>query len=482
MPLGNSFRLYCITLFYLRQSTKIKDFLNSFFSQWINGIFGSILKSEFGVNKSLFMKYTPLPQSLYIRNRQKLKSKLPPKSIAVFNSNDIMPTNADGTMRFRQNNDLFYLSGIDQEESVLVICPDFPDPNQREVLFLRETNEHVAVWEGHKYTKEEAFAVSGIENIQWVSNFDTVLNTLMALSEHVYLNANEHLRAAVEVETRDARFIKSCRERYPLHQYHRVAPLMHQLRAVKEKEEIDQMQIACDITEKGFRRILSFVKPGVKEYEIEAEYIHEFIRNKSKGFAYEPIIASGLNACVLHYIENKEICKEGDLILMDVGAEYGNYNADMTRTIPVNGKFTKRQRAVYEAVLRIKSEALAILRPGINIQDYHKEVGLMMQSELVNLGLIDQTDIKNQDPKWPAFKKYFMHGTSHHLGLDVHDVGTMHEPITPGMVFTVEPGIYIPKESMGIRLENNIVILEDGYFDLMRNIPIIPEEIEELMN
>ncbi|AFL84450.1 Xaa-Pro aminopeptidase [Belliella baltica DSM 15883] len=428
------------------------------------------------------MKYNPLPKELYIKNRKKLTEKLPAKSVAVFHSNDIMPTNADGTMRFRQNNDIFYLSGIDQEESILILCPDFPNPDMREVLFLRETNEHIAIWEGHKYTKDEALEASGIQNIQWLANFDQVLNTLMSLSENVFLNTNEHLRADVQVESRDSRFIKTCKERFPLHTYHRVAPLMHQLRAVKEQEEINQMQIACDITEKGFRRILSFVKPGVTEYEIEAEFIHEFIRNRSKGFAYEPIIASGANACVLHYIENKEICKDGDLILFDVGAEYGNYNADMSRTIPVNGRFTKRQRAVYDSVLRVQSAAMDILRPGVNIQDYHKEVGLIMQSELVSLGLIDQTDIKNQDPKWPAYKKYFMHGTSHHLGLDVHDVGTMYEAITPGMVFTVEPGIYIQEEGLGIRLENNIVIQDNGYFDLMRNIPIEAEEIEELMN
>ncbi|EPA00257.1 Xaa-Pro aminopeptidase [Indibacter alkaliphilus LW1] len=428
------------------------------------------------------MKYTPLPNTLYIKNRKKLAEKLPSKSLAVFHSNDIMPTNADGTMKFRQNNDLLYLSGIDQEESILVICPDFPDPDMREILFLRETNEHIAIWEGHKYTKEEAQEASGIENIQWLDKFDNIFNTLISLSEHVFLNTNEHLRAGTVVETRDARFIKSCKERYPLHQYHRAAPLMHQLRAVKEQEEIDQMQIACDITEKGFRRILSFVKPGVTEYEIEAEFIHEFIKNRSKGFAYEPIIASGANACVLHYLENKETCKGGDLILFDVGAEYGNYNADMSRTIPVNGRFTPRQRSVYEAVLRVQKGAMDILRPGINIQEYHKEVGLMMQAELLGLGLIDQTDIQNQDPKWPAYKKYFMHGTSHHLGLDVHDVGTMYEPISSGMVFTVEPGIYIPEENLGIRLENNIVIQDNGYLDLMRNIPIEVEEIEELMN
>jgi Xaa-Pro aminopeptidase len=428
------------------------------------------------------MKYKPLPKSLYVKNRKKLTQKLPSKSIAVFQSNDTMPTNADGTMRFRQNNDLFYLSGIDQEESILVLCPDFPDPSMQEILFLRETNEHIAIWEGHKYTKEEAQEASGIENIQWLENFDAVLNTLITLNEHVFLNTNEHLRADIQLETRDARFIRECKSRYPLHQYHRAAPLMHELRSVKEQEELDQMQIACDITEKGFRRILSFVRNGVMEYEIEAEFIHEFIRNRSKGFAYEPIIASGPNACVLHYIENKAVCKAGELILFDVGAEYGNYNADMSRTIPVSGQFTARQRMIYDAVLRVQKGAMNILRPGVNIQDYHKEVGLMMQSELLSLGLLDQTDIKNQDSKSPAYKKYFMHGTSHHLGLDVHDVGTMHEPIRPGMVFTVEPGIYILEEGIGIRLENNVVIREDGYLDLMRNIPIEAEEIEDLMN
>lgn len=427
------------------------------------------------------MKYKPLPSSLYIKNREKLVKLLPPKSLSIFHANDIMPTNADGTMRFRQNNDLFYLTGIDQEETVLMICPDYPDPAMREILFLRETNEHIAVWEGHKYTMEEALVASGIQNIKWLKDFEKTLHTLMSLSEQVYLNTNEHLRADIHVETRDARFIRYCKERFPLHQYRRVAPLMHGLRAVKESEEIAQLQIACDITEKGFRRILSFVKPGVTEYEIEAEFVHEFVRNRSKGFAYEPIIATGKNACVLHYIENKDTCMDGDLLLLDVAAEYGNYNADMTRTIPVNGRFTARQRAVYDAVLRVKNEASAILRPGVTIQEYHKEVGLMMQSELLGLGLIDRTDIENQDPKWPAYKKYFMHGTSHHLGLDVHDVGTMHEPITVGMVFTVEPGIYIPEENMGVRLENNILIQDSGYFDLMGNIPIEAEEIEELM-
>ncbi|MEX2565351.1 MAG: aminopeptidase P family protein [Cyclobacteriaceae bacterium] len=428
------------------------------------------------------MRYQPVDASLYIENRNKLAGKLPSKSIAVFHSNDIMPTNADGTMKFRQNNDLFYLSGIDQEESILILCPDFPDPKMHEILFIKPTDEHIAIWEGHKLTKEEAGTLSGIQNIQWTTDFENIFHTLMALSKHAFLNTNEHLRADVKVESRDARFIKECRNRYPLHQYHRVAPIMHKVRAIKEKEEIQQIQVACDITEKGFRRILPFVNPGVMEYEIEAEFIHEFTRNRSRGFAYSPIIASGANACVLHYIENEAECKEGDLLLFDIGAEYGNYNADMSRTIPVNGKFNKRQRQVYDAVLRVQREAMNILRPGITIQQYHKEVGLMMQSELMSLGLLDQNDIKNQDPDKPAYKKYFMHGTSHHLGLDVHDVGTMYEPVQVGMVFTVEPGIYILEEGIGIRLENNIVIEENGYTDLMKNIPIEAEEIEELMN
>ncbi|MEX2593965.1 MAG: aminopeptidase P family protein [Anditalea sp.] len=428
------------------------------------------------------MRYSPLDHSLYIKNREKLTRLLPPDSIAVFHSNDIMPTNADGTMKFRQNNDLFYLSGIDQEETILILCPDFPNEQMHEILFIRKTNEHIAVWEGHKYTKEEAFAASGIKNIQWVDNFESVFNSLMALSEHVFLNTNEHLRAEVRIETRDSRFIKFCQEKFPLHQYHRAAPLMHQLRAVKEYHEIDQMQIACDITEKGFRRILDFVKPGVMEYEIEAEYTHEFLMNKSRGFAYEPIIASGPSACVLHYVENNKECRDGDLLLFDVGAEYGNYNADMSRTIPVNGRFTKRQRDVYNAVLRVQRSAMDMLRPGVNIQDYHKEVGKIMEGELMSLNLLDRTDVRNQDANNPLYKKYFMHGTSHHLGLDVHDVGTMYEPISSGMVFTVEPGIYIQEEVIGIRLENNIVIKENGYFDLMRNIPIEAGEIEDLMN
>ncbi|MFZ6664244.1 aminopeptidase P N-terminal domain-containing protein [Peijinzhouia sedimentorum] len=428
------------------------------------------------------MRYTALDKSLYQTNRKNFTKQLPSSAIAVFNSNDIMPTNADGTMSFRQNNDLLYLTGIDQEESILVIFPDHPDEKQREILFLRETNEHIAIWEGHKYTKEEAEAASGIQNIYWRHQFESVFNTLMPFAKKVFLNTNEHLRAVVEVETRDARFVKWCMAKYPLHTFERSAPIMQNLRAVKSQYEIDALQEACRITELGFRRVLNFVKPGVQEYEIEAEYAHEFLRNRSKGFAYQPIIASGANACVLHYIDNSLPCNDGDLLLMDVGAEYANYNGDMTRTIPVNGRYTKRQREVYDAVLSVKNYAKSILRPGTTIPQYHKEVGDFMEGKLIELGLLDKTDVKNQHPDQPLYKKYFMHGTSHHIGLDVHDVGNIYRKIEPGMVFTVEPGIYIREENIGIRLENDIVIQENGYLDLMKNIPIEAEEIEDLMN
>lgn len=428
------------------------------------------------------MRYTPPSKNLYINNRKNFIKQLKPGSLAIFNSNDQMPANADGVMPFRQNNDLLYLSGMDQEESVLVLFPDFYHKNQREILFLKETSELIAIWEGHKFTKEEACEISGIEEVYWLSEFKSVFNTLMAEAEFVYLNTNEHTRAVVDVETRDARFTKWCQERYPNHKYERSAPIMHNLRAIKSEEELKMMKVACDITEQSFRRILNFVKPGVTEYEIQAEYMHEFLKNRSRGFAYEPIIASGFNACVLHYIENNDTCDVGEVILMDVGAEYGNYNADMTRCIPVNGKFTDRQKDVYNAVLRVKKEAEAMLIPGNVIPEYHIEVGKVMESELLGLGLLDKTDIKNQDPKTPAYKKYFMHGTSHHLGLDVHDVGNIYRKFEPGMVFTVEPGIYIREENLGIRLEDDLVIRENGLDNLMGNIPIEADEIEELMN
>ena len=428
------------------------------------------------------MKYTPLNKETYIKNRERFKKALKPNSIAVFNSNDIMPTNADGTMTFRQNNDLLYLSGIDQEESILVIYPDFHHEKHREILFLKETNEHIAIWEGHKYTKEEATALSGIKTVYWLSSFKQIFNTLMAEAENVYLNTNEHIRAVVEVETRDARFIKWCKEHYPLHNYQRVAPVMHELRAIKSDEEVKALQHACDITAEGFNRILKFVKPGVMEYEIEAEYLHEFVRRRSRGFGYTPIIASGRNACVLHYIANNSECKDGDILLMDVGAEYANYSADLSRSIPVNGRYTKRQKDVYNAVLRVQRASMEMLKPGNVISEYHEEVGNLMEKELLDLGLLDKTDIKNQSKDNPAYKKYFMHGTSHHLGLDVHDVGNIYRKMVPGMVFTVEPGIYILEENLGIRLENDVVITEDGLNDMMDKIPIEAEEIEDIMN
>jgi Xaa-Pro aminopeptidase len=430
------------------------------------------------------MRYKKIDKSLFVNNRKRFIKELKPGSVAVFNSNDIMPTNADGTMRFRQNNDLFYLTGADQEETILVLCPDYPDKKYREVLFLRETSELIATWEGHKLTKEEAREQTGIETVLWTSEFQKLFNMMMVMGgvEHVYLNTNQHYRAEVSIETRDARFIKWCQEKYPLHKYERSAPILATLRAVKSEIEIQQLQKACDITESAFRRVLKFVKPGVQEYEIEAEFIHEFLRNGSRGFAYEPIIASGANSCVLHYIENSRPCKSGDVLLLDVGAEYANYNADMTRTIPVNGKFTRRQKDVYNSVLRVKRAAMKLLKPGAMYFDYHKEVQKIMESELIKLKLIDKADIKKQNPAKPLFSKYFMHGTGHHLGLDVHDTANMFDKMQVGMVWTVEPGIYIKEEGLGVRLENNVVITKSGVRDLMKNIPIEIEEIEDLMN
>jgi Xaa-Pro aminopeptidase len=430
------------------------------------------------------MRYKKIDPSLFITNRKRFVKELKPGSLAVFNSNDIMPTNADGTMRFRQNNDLFYMTGVDQEETILVICPDYPEKKYRAVLFLRETSELIATWEGHKLTKAEARQQTGIETVLWTSEFHKIFNMMMVMggAEFVYLNSNQHYRADVAVETRDARFIKFCKEKYPLHKYERIAPILSKLRTVKSEVEIELLQTACDITNKAFRRVLKFVKPGVQEFEIEAEFIHEFIRNGSRGFAYEPIVASGANSCVLHYIENNRPCKAGDVLLLDVGAEYANYNADMTRTIPVNGKFTKRQKDVYNSVLRVMRAAMKLLKPGALYYDYHREVQKIMESELIKLKLIDKTDIKKQHPDKPLFARYFMHGTGHHLGLDVHDTANMFDKLQPGMVWTIEPGIYIKEEGLGVRIENNVVIAKTGLRDLMKNIPIEIEEIEELMN
>ena len=410
-------------------------------------------------------------------------AEMKPKSLAVFNSNDIYPISADSTMPFQQHRDILYLSGVDQEESILVLFPDAVDSKHREVLFLRETNEHIAIWEGEKLTKERALEVSGIETVYWLSDFDKIFFELMTQSETIYFNTNEHYRQSVETETREARFIKATKDKFPAHTYAKSNPILQRLRSVKDQLEIDVLQTACDITEKGFRRVLDFVKPNVWEFEIEAEYMHEFLRNRSDGFAYTPIIASGNNANVLHYIQNNQQCKDGDLLLMDVGAAYANYSSDMTRTIPVNGRFTERQRAVYNAVLRVKDEATKLLVPGAFWKEYHVEVGKLMTSELLGLGLIDKADVQAEDPDWPAYKKYFMHGTSHHMGLDTHDYGILWEPIKAGMVFTVEPGIYIPEEGFGIRLEDDVVVQENGEpFNLMRNIPIEADEIEQIMN
>lgn len=429
------------------------------------------------------MKYHAIDRELFIANRAKFTAQMKPNSVAIFNSNDIYPVSADSTLPFAQHRDIFYLSGADQEESILLLFPDAPYAHLREVLFLRETNEHIAIWEGEKLTKERAFEVSGIRNIVWLQDFQKTLKEVMTYADTMYINTNEHYRSAVETQTREDRFIKWWKETYPAHKVEKSNPILQRLRSVKENQELALMQTACDITEKGFRRILNFVKPGVMEYEIEAEFAHEFLRNRSKGFAYTPIIASGANANVLHYIENNQECKAGDLLLLDVGAEYANYSSDLSRTIPVSGRFTDRQRAVYNAVLKVKNEATQLLVPGTLWKEYHVEVGKIMTSELLGLGLLDKADVQNEDPAWPAYKKYFMHGTSHHLGLDTHDYGLLYEPMQPNMVFTVEPGIYIPAEGFGIRLEDDVVIQASGVpFNLMRNIPIEAAEIESLMN
>ncbi|WP_375325985.1 aminopeptidase P family protein [Flagellimonas sp. GZD32] len=429
------------------------------------------------------MKYTQIDSNLFVKNRKKFMAYMRPKSIAVFNSNDIYPIGADSTLPFEQDRDLFYLSGADQEETILLLFPDAMDAKHREILFVRETNDHIAVWEGAKLTKEKATEVSGIETVYWLTDFDKIFFDLMTEAETIYFNTNEHYRQAVETQTREDRFIEKVKKEYPAHQWAKSNPILQNIRGVKEPEEIALMQTACDITEKGFRRILEFVQPGVWEHEIEAEFLHEFVRNRSKGFAYSPIIASGNNANVLHYLENNKEVKDGDMILLDLAAEYANYSSDMTRTIPGNGRFSHRQKEVYSAVLRVKDEATKMLVPGTIWAEYHKEVGKIMTSELLGLGLLDKADVQNENPDWPAYKKYFMHGTSHHIGLNTHDYGELKTPMKANMVFTVEPGIYIPAEGMGIRLEDDVVIQEKGEpFNLMRNIPIEIEEIEELMN
>jgi Xaa-Pro aminopeptidase len=429
------------------------------------------------------MKYDRIDKQLYIQNRAKFVQHMDSNSLAVFNSNDIYPVSADSTIPFQQHRDILYLSGVDQEESILVLFPDSKNEAHKEVLFLKETSELIAVWEGEKLTKENAFEVSGIKTVYWLNQFPVMFKQMMAEATAVYVNTNEHLRANTEVQTREDRFILKLKSDYPAHTTRKSAPIMHRIRSVKESLELELMQKACKITESGIRRLLRFIQPGVWEYEIEAELAHEFLRKRSSGFAYTPIIASGKNACVLHYIENNQICLDGDVILLDVGAEYANYSSDLTRCIPVNGRFTERQRNVYNAVLHVKKEAEKLLVPGTMMAEYHKEVGKLMETQLLGLGLIDKTDIKNQKADWPAYKKYFMHGTSHFIGLDTHDVGLWNEPIQAGMVFTCEPGIYIPEEGLGIRLEDDLVVQASGQpFNLMKDIPLEAAEIEDLMH
>lgn len=428
------------------------------------------------------MRHAPIPASLFVENRARLRQLLLPNSLVILNANDIPPTNSDGTLRGITNSDLFYLTGVEQEESILLLFPDAEDERHREILFLRETSELIAIWEGHKLTREEARAVTGIQNIQWLSEFPRFFHRLACEADHVYLNSNEHKRAEVVVQSRDARFVRWMQDQYPLHDYHRLARLMHRLRVVKSPIEVDLLRQACAITRAGFERVARFVKPGVNECDVEAEFAHEFIRRRGN-FAYNPIIASGPNACVLHYIANDQDCRDGDLLLLDVAANYANYNADLTRTIPVNGRFTRRQRQVYEAVLRVLRSSIAGLTPGKKWRQWQAEAEDAVAAECVNLGLLAKADltVTVDDPSRKPVKKYFMHGNGHPLGLDVHDVGFLNEPFAPGWVMTVEPAIYIPAEGLAVRLENDVLITENGVVDLMADIPIEPDDIERLM-
>lgn len=428
------------------------------------------------------MKYKTISNELFVENRNNLVKCLNANAIVVVNSNDEYTRSGDQNFVFHQNPDLFYLTGIDQEQTILLLFPDCPNPKYKEVLFLRQTNEQIAVWEGHKYTHQEARDTSGIETILWIDEFWNILHSIINYAETVYLNTNENDRYAHSVPYKDLRFIEELKSKYPLHGYKRLAPLMRDLRAVKSDSEIELTKTACSITRDAFIRVLKFVKPGVKEYEIEAEIIHEFIRQGATGHAYSPIIASGKNAIVLHYIDNNQICNNDDVILFDFGAEYANYNADLSRAIPVNGKFSPRQKEVYKAVLTVMKEAKSMLISGTVWNEYHDEVGKVMENELIKLKLLDKHDVAKQNKEMPLYKKYFMHGTSHHLGLDVHDFASRYAPFKAGNILTCEPGIYIKEEGLGIRLENDILITESGNIDLMADIPLMAEEIEEIMN
>ena len=429
------------------------------------------------------MKYKPLSKSFYQNTRKSFMAEMEPNSLAIFNSNDIYPISADSVMPFEQHRDIFYLSGIDQEESIIILFPDAIDPKHKEIAFVKKTNSHIAVWEGPKLDKEKTYELSGIKTVYWLEDFKDVFQELSTQCNKFYFNTNEHYRQAVETETREDRFIKWCKNQYPAHNVAKSNPILQKLRSIKDDQEIAQIKKACDITERAMCRVISFLKPDVWEYEIEAELVHECIKNRSKGFAYQPIIASGFNANILHYTLNNKKCKSGELVLIDVAAEYGNYSADVTRTFPVSGIYTERQKKIYNAVLNVKNEATKLLVTGTLWKEYHKEVGKIMTSELISIGLLDKSDVQNQDPKYPAYKKYFMHGTSHHLGLNTHDYGLLNLPMESQMVFTVEPGIYIPEEGFGIRLEDDVVIQNSSEpINLSKNIPIEIEEIESLMN
>ncbi|WP_337040890.1 aminopeptidase P family protein [Emticicia sp. 17c] len=428
------------------------------------------------------MRYEAIDSGLFINNRKRLITLLKPKSMAIVLSNDVIPSNADGTLGFRQNNDFFYLTGIDQEESILVLFPDFPDENFREILLIRETSDHIRIWEGEKLSKVQAANISGITKVLWVNSFESILRKFIFEAEQVYLNLNEHDGGDWSFQTRERRFINDFKQKFPLHKTERLAPLMRQLRVIKQPLEISLIQKAIEISKKGFYRMAKFLKSGVFEYELEAELTHEFLMNRSRGHAFHPILASGASACVLHYVTNNNICNDGEVILMDFGAEYANYNADITRCLPVNGRFSKRQKEVYQAVLRIMKIARNMIVAGNTMDKLRKDIGKVVESELIGLGLLSKTEVERQDPDAPLYRKYFPHGISHHLGLDVHDVGSRYETFKQGMIFTCEPGIYIPEEKIGIRLENDILITKKGNIDLMENIPIEIEEIEDLMN
>ncbi len=426
------------------------------------------------------MRHLPISADLFVQNRAKLVKQMLPGGVAVVNANDVLPTNADGSLILVPNSDLFYLTGIEQEESILLIFPGALDPKHREILFVRETSDELKIWEGYKHTKDDARQISGVQTVKWLQDFPKIFRAVMCEAEHVYLNSNEHARAVPSIETRDDRFVRDVRQQWPLHHYHRLARLLQAQRLVKSPLEVDLIKQAVEITKAGFERVAKFIKPGVTEFEIEAEFTHEFVRRRAK-FAYTPIIAGGANSCVLHYIANDQPIKDGDVLLLDVAASYANYNSDLTRTLPVSGRFTPRQRAVYDAVLRVMRASIAGATVGKLHRDWMRQSQMMMNDELLKLGLITQEDIDKAPADEPACRKYYMHGLGHSMGLDVHDVGLMTQPLAAGWVLTVEPGIYIPAEGFGVRLENNILVGENGPTDLMAHIPVEAEEIEQLM-